>query len=226
MTAPILAALAAHPMIQLKFPTVGRAPISIYRPLAIAGLLAVGLAGCRVPSRPQVGGAEAEAAQLVRESALSVAHDWSFSGRVALSRDGKGGSGRIEWLQSGDDFRIVLSAPVGGPSWKIEQKAGNVRVEGIDGGPREGSDARALLQDATGWDIPLADLGYWIRGARAPGPAAIAYDGNGRPLRIQQGGWNIEYRGWNGGALARPSKLFASQGDASVRLVVDQWGQP
>jgi len=43
--------------------------------------------------------------------------EWSFTGRVALRQQGKGGSGRIEWQQHGSRYRIRLSAPVTRQSW-------------------------------------------------------------------------------------------------------------
>ena len=41
--------------------------------------------------------------------------------------------------------------------------------------------------------------------------------------RVLQDGWTIEYRAWFEGAPPLPQKVFARQGEASVRLVVDAW---
>lgn len=202
------------PMIQLKWQL---------NWLALATLLSTGLSGCATAPRPTTPQGEAESAQVAREAMLSKATEWSFSGRVALSRSGDGGSGRIDWRQHGDDFEITLAAPITRQSWRIERHAGRVRLDGIEGGTREGDDAEALLLAATGWRVPVDSLADWVRGARATGAATIAYDGNGLPLRIEQGGWVVDYRAWDSVVPPRPLKVFARQGDASVRLVVDQW---
>ena len=193
--------------------------------LALAILLSAGLAGCAASPRPVVPEAGVEAAQLAREADLAAEQVWSFSGRVALSRGKDGGSGRIDWHQHGDDFEITLAAPITRQSWRIQRQAGHVRIDGIEGGPREGVDAEALLVEATGWSVPVDALAHWVRGARVAGAASTAYDGNGLPLRIEQGGWVIEYRAWNAANPPQPMKVFASQGDASVRLVIEQWGR-
>lgn len=194
--------------------------------LVLATLLSAGLAGCAAPIRPNLANADAESAQLARESKLAAEPDWSFTGRVALSQGKTGGSGRIDWRQHGDDFEITLAAPITHQSWRLQSRAGQARVEGIEGGPREGANAEALLLETTGWHVPVDALAHWIRGARARGDSTIRYDGNDLPLRIEQTGWVVEYRGWNAQTPPQPAKLFAKQGDASVRLVIERWGTP
>jgi outer membrane lipoprotein LolB len=100
-----------------------------------------------------------------------------------------------------------------------------VTLEGLEGGARTGTDAEALLQEATGWRIPVGAMAAWARGARASGTASeLGVDALARPALLQQDGWTIEYRAWFEGAPPLPQKVFARQGEASVRLVVDAWG--
>jgi outer membrane lipoprotein LolB len=211
-------------MIPLKFsPSKPRRPQ--FRAVLAAAALAVGLlaAGCApAPVRPGI--AADEAVQQAREAALAGMPDWGFRGRVAVSAGSNGGSAGIHWRQHGADFDIELSAPITAQSWRLRSRAGRVTLEGLEGGTREGSDAEALLLEATGWRLPVASMAAWARGARASGmPAELSVDPQGRPALLQQGGWNIEYRAWLGGEPPLPQKVFARQGEASVRLVVDAW---
>lgn len=204
----------------------------ILRPgLAVLVLL---LAACvAAPVQPDLDPARiaaAQAAQVEREQALRAQQDWSLIGRIAVSNDGKGGSGRIEWTQTGPGYLIALSAPVTRQSWHLSGSPGDARLEGLEGGPRTGSDARMLLLGATGWDIPVVALGEWVRGARAQalGPARIQYGANGLPRRIEQDGWAIEYV-WPESvasidSTALPSRIDAVRGRARVKLIIDQWG--
>ena len=100
-------------------------------------------------------------------------------------------------------------------------------LEGLEGGTREGDDAEALLLEATGWRIPVTAMAAWARGARAPGARRARQSTRraGRRDSAQQG-WTIEYRGWFAGEPPLPQKVFARQGEASVRLVVDAWDAP
>ena len=194
-------------------------------------LLLAGCAGAPLrPALPAADVAAAEGAQVQRERALARTSDWSLAGRVAVSNAGKGGSGRIEWDQDGPVYLITLSAPVTRQGWQLTGDANAARLEGLEGGPRTGPDARLLLLAATGWDIPVVALADWVRGARAQAlaPARIEYGTDGLPRRIEQDGWSIEYR-WSSEAVAAagqvllPSRVDASRGEARVKLIVDEW---
>lgn len=217
-------------MISSKFPASRRLA---RRPRhAIAGwaslALCLALAACApAPVRPVAGPAAGdEAAQSRREASLAAQRDWSFSGKIAVSQAGDGGSARIDWTQRGGDFDIRLAAPVTRQGWRLSRTGATARLEGLPGGPREGADAEALLLDATGWRLPVDRLAAWVRGARAPGTAEFESDPAGRPSLIRQDGWTVEYRAWDAADPARPLRVFADRDTARVRLVVDRWSAP
>lgn len=204
---------------------------------AAGGMLALALSGCAsLPPSAATGDAVAgNAAQRQRVDALGLADGdcaapaWALDGRVALSNGRQGGSGRVEWTQAAGAQRLQLSAPVTRQSWVLEVDVGGAVLQGITEAPLRGPDPARLLREATGWDIPVAALGCWVRGAAAPapgfGPARIGYGVDLLPRRIEQDGWTVEYDGWRAGAggLPLPGKVEARRGDDRVRLVVDQW---
>lgn len=194
------------------------------------------LAGCAVaPVRapapvalPPAERAAAMDAQAAREAALSRQPDWHLDGRVALTNDGRGGSGRLAWEQHGAGFSVELGAPVTRQSWRLSGRDGDVLLEGLDGGPRRGTDPAALLRETTGWEIPVASLSAWVRGARATGgPAQLEFSADGRLVRLTQSGWTLDYTDWRPqpGGIDLPMRVTASRDTARVRLVVDAWGE-
>lgn len=214
---------------------------------ALAG--AAALAGCRgvpvaapaVPVGTVVGtGAAAPAAVAHRQRIARLgladgdcaAPEWSMTGRVALSNGKDGGSGRLEWSQAAGKVRIGLSAPVTRQGWVLDLDAGGATLHGVPNGPLHGADAATLLRDNTGWDIPVAGLGCWLRGAWASeavfGPPAIGYGADGQVQRIEQAGWAIDYADWRLDAVSGvelPGRITALHGEDRVRLVVDRWGE-
>ena len=195
--------------------------------VAALALLLSACAGRTVKELPAVDAATAEQRQLDRESALGAQDSWALTGRVALSNGKNGGSGRIEWKQAGATTEIALSAPVTKQSWRLTVDGKHARIDGLDGGPRTGTDAAALLRETTGWVIPVASLGGWVRGVRAkePAPSVVQYDAAGRLSRLEQDGWAIDYR-WPEGAAAGsglPVRIDAAKGEAKVKLLVDKW---
>lgn len=202
--------------------------------VAVAGLLTACVAQPVRQALPPAQSAAAEARQLAREETLRQQPAWSLQGRIAVSNGRNGGSGRLDWSQDGRRFDVSLSAPVTRQSWRLVGDAALARLEGVEGGAREGADAATLLREATGWEIPVTALADWVRGIRAPGAgtASALYGLDGRLLRMEQGGWTIDYH-WplagpdpaaGGGAQGLPTRLDARRGEASVRLIVDQWG--
>lgn len=164
------------------------------------------------------------------EAAVRSTSSWSLQGRVALSNGRNGGSGNIDWRQQGGAYEVALSAPVTRQSWRLSGDASAARLEGLEGGTRTGSDPEQLLREATGWEIPVAALSSWVRGARADeadfGPATVAFGADRRLARIEQAGWTIDYAAWqpqSTDAPILPVRLNAQRGQAKVRLVVDRW---
>lgn len=205
------------------------------------------LAGCvSVPDRKGVAIGElsttaetvAIAAQQAREQRLRALPTLAFSGRVALSNGRSGGTGRIEWQQSGDRYTVTLSAPVSRQSWRLSGDAASARIEGIEGGPRSDTDVVRLLRETTGLEIPVGALAAWAGGARADedafGPARLEFTADGQLARIEQDGWTVDYLGWreerpgdgrpdDSKPLLLPDRINAARGEARVRLAIDAW---
>lgn len=209
--------------------------MNVWRLIA-AGALALGLAACagRQARTPPPAGSvplqAAEQAQEQRAQQLAAQSEWSLAGRVAIQKAGKGGSGRIDWQQQGGAYTVALSAPVTRQSWRLDVAAdGQARIDGLEGGARQGDDAERLLQEATGWEIPVAALADWARGLAAAGlPAAqLRFGADGRLAHIDQGGWRIDYPVWQSpaasGQAILPARIEARRGDAKVRLIIDAW---
>ena len=199
--------------------------------LATCALLLAGCAGRQVRESALHAGTAAELqAQAARVATLEAHPRWSLYGRVAVSNGHDGGSGRIDWRQDGPRFDVSLSAPITRQSWRLSGDADTARLEGLDGGPRTDTDPERLLRETTGWVIPVAALSSWLRGIEADGlpPARLEFDASGRLGRIEQGGWTIDYAGWQPQAGLRvevPRRITATAAGnaATVRLVIDGW---
>ena len=207
--------------------------VRVVRCAALAALMATALTACvtqpittALPELSAEQRAKAEDTQKAREAKLHAQSDWSLSGRIAVSTGSKGGSGRIDWNQQGANYEVALSAPVTRQSWKLSGNTAWARLEGLEGGPREGTDAAQLLREATGWDIPVIALADWVRGVRsdALGTAIVRYDADYRLAQLEQGGWVIHYVWPEGSATgALPLRLDAVRNGAKVRLLIDAW---
>lgn len=208
-----------------------RHPSTLITSLACAALLA-GCAGQATKTLP-AGALICEAATSITacgEAIASVASTdvdstWSMQGRAAISTGQNAGNARIDWRQRAvQDYSVTLSAPITRQSWQLEVTNGNATITGLEGGPRTGSDAAALLRGATGWDIPVHAMRDWLRGkpAASPAPSRYVFDNVGRLIRLQQEGWQIDFENQRADGL--PGRITATRADSRVRLVIDQWG--
>ncbi|MFT4198458.1 MAG: lipoprotein insertase outer membrane protein LolB [Pseudoxanthomonas sp.] len=198
--------------------------------LALAVLLAACVGAPVRPSAPASG----QTGDHVLEARRAALREWTLAGRIAVANAGKGGSGRIDWRQQGAAYTLALSAPVTRQSWTLSGDAGGARIDGLEGGPRTGADVQALLLQVTGWQVPFQALASWVRAIAADparyGRADVDYGSDGQPLRIVQGGWTIGYQwpatGQAGTDPVLPVRVEAVNGQARVRLIVDQWQLP
>lgn len=187
-------------------------------------MLASLLVGCSTAPSVRVESAQAERAQIEREVRLQRLMHWGLSGRVAVSVDGDGGSGSVQWTEAPDHSEFELRAPVTGRSWRLIVTGRSAVIEGLDGGPRRDSDPQRLLRESIGWEIPLSSLRFWVRGLRAPGPAGIEYGADGYPSLIRQQGWRVEFRDWMETTAGKmPKRVFAVRDDHRVRLAASRW---
>lgn len=196
--------------------------------VVVAGLAVLLVAACApVPVR-KPGTPGQLAAQASRERQLAAQPDWSLEARFAASDGRSGGSGSLDWQQRGEQFRFTLRAPITGKTVQLQGGPGGVVLTGLGHGPVAGRDADAVLKREFGWDVPVRDLAWWVRGLRSPGhPAVLTFGANGLPATLDQEGWHVEYRDWyEDRSPPLPRKVFASRDPYSVRLMVQEWGDP
>jgi len=192
----------------------------IWRGCALLALLALtACAPVRVRETPA-----AQAAQTAREAQLTPHTDWTITAHIGVSNGNDGGSGDLVWTQNGDRYDFTVHAPVTGRTWKLSGDASGATLQGVDPQADTDRDPERLLRERLGWDVPLANLSAWVRGMRAAGSSSVEYDARNLPALIEQSGWKVEYRGWlvdHDPPL--PRKLFASRGNARVRVVIENW---
>ncbi|MGY0506033.1 lipoprotein insertase outer membrane protein LolB [Luteimonas sp. e5] len=169
------------------------------------------------------------AAVTARQAAVDATHatgGWSMHGRAAISHARQSGNARIEWQQRGrEDYSVTLSAPVTRQSWRLDVDATGAVISGLPEGSRQGPDAAALLREASGWDIPVAQMPAWLQGHPARGEPVqrhVFAMPDGRLVGFDQAGWRIELVP---DAQGRPRRITAERGESRVRLVVDAWGE-
>jgi outer membrane lipoprotein LolB len=149
--------------------------------------------------------------------------DFSIEARFSLRHEEKNYAGRLSWRHSGSKDELLLASPFGQGMAEIASDAKGVRLTTGDGKSYEAADAETLTQQALGFPLPLNKLVDWVRG-RWFGGESDTVDVFGRPLRVHQDGWRIDYEYDSDAPQALPGRLFVAREEGlELRLRIDEW---
>lgn len=184
--------------------------------LRVSALLACGvLAGC----------AGAPPALLVGRDQV---RDFALEARFVLRVSQPGGppessGGRLAWEHKNDKDRILISNPLGVGMAEIDVSPALSRLRTADGQVRESADADALMEDVTGHRLPVSRLPGWLLG-RAGTPSIVVRDNAGRPARLSEDGWQIDYAYPDDMAGALPVGVnLTRSSEIDLRLRIEEW---
>jgi outer membrane lipoprotein LolB len=97
------------------------------------------------------------------------------------------------------------------------------RLRTAEGKQRESTDPDALIEEVTGQRLPVTRLPAWLLG-RSGGSARIAPDPFGRPGKLQEDGWQVDYLYDDETPAALPSRLNISRdGEIELKLRIEAW---
>lgn len=181
------------------------------------------LSGCA--SRPAVSPMDAEASWLARQAILEKLTEWRVQGRIAVRTASEGWSAHFDWKQQGEDYRIRVRGPFGQGGVEMHGNGQGVWLKRADQPPVFALNPEALLEQETGWQLPVAGLSSWLRGLPVPGGQPdIAWDEQGRLLKIEQNGWQISYsRYLLQSGIQLPEKLRMQHDSLKVKFIIDGW---
>ena len=154
---------------------------------------------------------------------------WKLSGKLAVRQPSDSGSAIINhWIQDGEAYDLALSSSfLGMGSTTLKGVPGFIELTLPNGETYRSGEPEALVEAATGWQLPLENLTWWIRGL--PSPASdyrLLFDNQGTLAMIRQNGWEIRYDRWQtflASYPALPARITALKEQKRVRLVVSDW---
>jgi len=186
-----------------------------------AVLLFTGCATTPLPPAP----ADPEAVWQERQTELRSLERWRLNGRIALRSEERGWQAGIAWRQAGAEYAIRLTGPMGQGTLHLRGDGERLVVTTGDGESRIDGDAETLLYQELGMHVPISALRYWVIGLPAPElPATIELDDYGRLASLRQAEWRVTFPAYRPtGERQLPQKVFVTNHQASVRLVIDRW---
>ncbi|MCQ4260780.1 lipoprotein insertase outer membrane protein LolB [Stutzerimonas stutzeri] len=188
--------------------------------------LALLIAGCAGlgPQESVEGSGNAEGWK-AHKAQMSTVDGWQISGKIGIQAPQDSGSGTLFWLQRQDYFDIRLSGPLGRGATRLTGRPEAVALEVAGQGRYEADSPEALVESQLGWQLPVSNLLWWVRGLPSPDSRSrIQLDADGRLARLQQDGWDVEYLGYSEeDGYSLPSRIKLAGRDLKITLVVKDW---
>ncbi len=176
-------------------------------------------------TRPSVSPEDSKANWLAHQAAVQTLTHWQVKGRIAVRSASEGWTAHFDWEQRGEDYRIRVRGPFGQGAVELQGDGAGVWLKRTDQPPLYALNPEALLEQETGWRLPVGGLSSWLRGLPVPGgEPTIAWDARGRVLEIEQDGWQINYsRYLPQGDLQLPGKFRMTRESLQVKFILDGW---
>ena len=200
------------------------APKCLLALIVLQGLLSACGVQQRLPPAPQP--AHQESAQWRQHySRMLALTRWHVKGKIGYQGNQDGGSAWLDWQQQGDRFQLLLSGPFGAGTVAISGDSQAVILRQPEHPDHIAASAAQLSIDVLGWELPIEELTYWIRGIPAPGARAKSQIFTEERLlsSFEQAGWQLQldkYRDTSTGPL--PGKLRARRGETRVTVVIKE----
>ena len=169
---------------------------------------------------------EALAQHKQQQQALRQMQRWQAQGKMKITLSESTPSAAFTWQNFKQNYAINFFGPFGyGSSWLRRTNKG-VTLEAPDQPVMQAATPEQLLLETTGWQIPVSQLQYWIKGQPAPlgDISKIQVDAKGTLTSFEQAGWQL--------TLSRhtrlhnkymPGRLIASRAGIKVLIVVKSW---
>lgn len=191
----------------------------MYKKLAIV-FLSLGLAACSsIDTNPPTQTISWE----VHQGEIKRINSWEISGKIGIVTAKNSNSASLKWIQKNDTYQIDIRGPLGQGGASISGLPGKVTVDIAGEGTFEGPHPEYILYQQLGWDLPISDIYWWIRGLPAPDKAFQHSLENNRLKVLQQNGWTVNYLRYNDRSPALPSKLKLTHNGLKIVLVVNNW---
>lgn len=189
---------------------------------AMAALLSS--AGCRSLPPAAVVGPGADAPWPEQRAALEKLDRYGLTGRVAVAAQGQGFSASLRYHQDPQGSNLALDGPLGIGGLRVDIAGDEIAIATSRGEKLDGQAARDELERRLGFQLPLAELRWWLLGIPAPGEHTLNQGGSGEIRDFTQNGWRVSINARAAGlGFALPQRLTAEREGARLKLLVENW---
>ena len=151
---------------------------------------------------------------------------WELRGRVNVRYDNESHTPSINWLQQNVEYHIRLWGTLNAGSTLIVGSPDYVTLES-NGETQSASSPEELILQQLGYELPISQLKYWIKGLPAPDTdAQLSFNELKQLTTIKQADWTIslsDMRQYGPISLPRRVDLTRPRNDIRLRFFRLNW---
>ncbi|MBL4574157.1 MAG: outer membrane lipoprotein LolB [Gammaproteobacteria bacterium] len=151
---------------------------------------------------------------------------WELRGRVNVRYDNESHTPSINWLQQNVEYHIRLWGTLNAGSTLIVGSPDYVTLES-GGETRSASSPEELILKQLGYELPISQLNYWIKGLPAPDSEfQLSFNELNQLTTIEQADWTInlsDMRQYGQISLPRRVDLTRPRNDIRLRFFRLSW---
>ena len=153
--------------------------------------------------------------------------NWQLDGKLSLRSKAQNNTVIFHWQQNDKDYLIQIILPFGQGNYVLTSQANHGASLLTTKNQRlYANNAVKLLQQVTGWNIPIDSFSYWLRGLPAPkiSQTNMQFDSHGNITKMQQEDWQISFKSYlKMGNIMLPDKVFVQNNQFQLKLVLWNW---
>lgn len=189
-------------------------------------LLVVGSCTTHLPVQPGSGGQLTPPSWPAHRAKMQAITHWQLKGKLAYRNDKKSGSASLDWTQRGDNFTIYLSGPLGVGTVEINASPQLITLNQPGKTSISAPTATTLTERLFGWQLPVEQILYWVRGipATTSGHTLKGFNTQGLLSTLHEQGWHITMERYQTTARGHlPGKVKGYNENLSFTLILKEW---
>ena len=149
---------------------------------------------------------------------------WEANAQIAIKIEQKTQKAKMLWKQNQSAYDISFLGPFGHAGPKIYGDTQSATLLIPKEAPLTGTNTSSLLQKRLGWQLPVENAQYWIKGIPSPLSDSQLSLKDQRLYILEQDGWTVTYQQYKQVAdQYLPAKIIISKDNLRLLLVIYKW---
>ena len=128
------------------------------------------------------------------QTQLNHLQQWQVRGKLSVVSPEDAVTGYLTWQQDYENFDLFITGPFGQGSSRLVGNSGQATLTLPSQDPVKAPSAEYLMARYLGWQFPVMDIRYWIKGQASPNSSVTeARNTMGLLKSLQQHGWQVEF---------------------------------